>query len=266
MPSTKTAPKPAKTAKATKPTAARMTLKEVMSLLEKAGSAQTKKTYARHGVDGPMFGVSFAFLKTLYKKIKVDHELALSLWNSGNFDARNLAVKIVDPSKMSSADLDQWAATKTARMCGGYVAFLTAETSMGKEKAEKWLRSSDGQTLDSAWTTVGALAMINETIPDSWFAEKLAQIEKTIQSAPNTRRYAMNQALIQIGCRNATLRKAAEATAKRIGTVEIDHGDTSCQTPAAVEYIGKCWDRSKAMKFESPAAHERSRESMRTRC
>ena len=43
---------------------ARLTLAEAMSALEKAGSAQTRKTYARHGVTLPMFGVSFAFLKT----------------------------------------------------------------------------------------------------------------------------------------------------------------------------------------------------------
>jgi glycosyltransferase A (GT-A) superfamily protein (DUF2064 family) len=41
-------------------TAARMTFAEAMHALEKAGSAQTRKTYARHGAEGPMFGMSFA--------------------------------------------------------------------------------------------------------------------------------------------------------------------------------------------------------------
>ena len=63
--------------KPAKPAAARMTLAEAMSALEKAGSAQTRKTYARHGATEPMFGVSFATLKTLVKRIDVDHELAL---------------------------------------------------------------------------------------------------------------------------------------------------------------------------------------------
>ena len=39
-----------------------MTLDDVMTELEAAGSAQTCKTYARHGMPGPMFGVSFAEL------------------------------------------------------------------------------------------------------------------------------------------------------------------------------------------------------------
>jgi hypothetical protein len=45
--------------------AERMTLAEAMHALEKAGSAQTRKTYARHGAEEPMFGVSFAVMKTL---------------------------------------------------------------------------------------------------------------------------------------------------------------------------------------------------------
>jgi hypothetical protein len=50
----------------------------------------------------------------------------------------------------------------------------------------------------------------------------------------------------------------------RIGPVEVDHGETACKTPDAVTYIAKLWERAK--KFESPAAAERARESMRTRC
>ena len=79
---------------AAKAAPSRLPLAEVMAALEKAGTEQNRKTWARHGVTGPMFGVSFAYLKTLMKRIKVDHELALSLWDTGNFDARNLAVKI----------------------------------------------------------------------------------------------------------------------------------------------------------------------------
>ena len=79
---TNTKSKPATTAKAatkSKAAPARMTLAETMTALEQAGSAQTRKTYARHGAPEPMFGVSFATLKTLVKRIKVDHELALAL-------------------------------------------------------------------------------------------------------------------------------------------------------------------------------------------
>lgn len=243
-----------------------MSLHETMSALEKAGTAQTRKTYARHGASEPMFGVSFATLKTLYKRIGINQELAEALWNTGNFDARNLAVKIADPAGISSKELDRWAATPACRMCGGYVGHLAAESPHALTKAEKWLGASNESTRFAAWSLIAAMAMIDESTPDSWFAERLAQIEKTIHSAPNEHRYMMNQAVICIGCRNASLRKSAVAAAKRIGTVEVDYGDTDCHTPDATASIEKAWTHLKLKGFESPAAHERSRESMRTRC
>lgn len=256
---TKSAPKSVK-----KPAAA-MTLKETMQTLEKAGSAQTRKTYLRHGAPEPMFGVSFATLKTLWKKIGVNHDLALALWKTKNFDARNLAYKLVDPAQMSPADLDEWAAEPNSRMCGAYIAHIAVEGPHAKAKADQWLGSSKENLRCAGWTLVSAMAMIDETTPDTWFSQRLAEIEK-IKSAPNTQRYIMNNALIMIGCRNASLRKSALAVAKRIGKVEVDHGDTSCKTPGAIEYIEKTWAHSKSKGFETPAAHERARESMRTRC
>ena len=76
----------------------------------------------------------------------------------------------------------------------------------------------------------------------------------------------MNRAVITIGGRSAGLRKAALAASKRIGKVEVDHGDTACETPDATEYIEKAWAHAKAKGFASPAAQERARELPRLRC
>ena len=74
-----------------------MNLTETMRALEAAGTAQNRKIYARHGVGGEMFGVSYADLGKLERKIRVDQELAEELWATGNHDARVLATKIADP-------------------------------------------------------------------------------------------------------------------------------------------------------------------------
>jgi len=266
MPTAKTStkkPAPSKTSK-TKP---RMSFAEAMSELKKAGSAQTKKTYTRHGATEPMFGVSFATLKILTKRIDVDHELALALWETGNFDARNLAVKIVDPARMTSADLDRWAVeTSMSRMCGGYVGMLAAEGPHGAKKAAEWLASSDLRKRSAGWSLLGQLAQRDETIPDSFFEKRLAEIERSIHGAPNAERELMNMAVVMIGLRNRGLKKSALAAAKRIGKVEVDHGDTACKTPDAAEYIEKTWAHATSKGFESPAAAERKREVPRRRC
>ena len=262
---TKKAPSPKSATNKARAPATRMSLAEAMRTLEKAGSEQARKTYARHGAKEPMFGVSFATLKELVKRIGVDQELARALWETGNFDARILAVKIADPARMTSAELDRWAGDMTTRMCCGYVAMLAAEGPHGAAKAAEWLAPGSPRR-GAGWILAGHLAQLDPTTPDSHFLARLAEIEKTIHTAPNSDREAMNMAVIQIGCRNAALRKAATAAAKRIGKVEVDHGDTACKTPDAAQYIDKCWAHSKSKGFESPAAQERSRESQRTRC
>lgn len=263
MASTRTVKKPAKKT-AAKPTAGRMSVDEVMRVLEKAGSADTKKTYARHGAKEPMFGVRFGTLKVLVDQIGIDQEFALALWSTKNQDARNLAMKIADPAKIRSADLDRWAKENTMRMCAPYIASLAAESPHAAAKVRDWLASSDDELRASGWTLIAQLANLDEKTADDWFAKRLAQIEKTIHSSPSVERGSMNAAVIAIGGRSAGLRKLATAAAKRIGPVEVDHGETACATPDAVSSIAKLWERAK--KFDSPAAAERARESMRTRC
>jgi 3-methyladenine DNA glycosylase AlkD len=243
-----------------------MTLAQAMAALEKAGSEQTRKTYARHGVTAPMFGVSFATLKTMVKQIGVDHALARELWNTGNHDARTLAVKVADPAKVTPAELDRWARGMRVRSCGGYVPSLAGESPHGPKKAREWLAAKDETMRVNGWTLAGILTHAAEGESDEWFLGLVQRIEQTIHQSTNDERYAMNGALIAFGGRSPTLREAATIAADKIGVVEVDHGDTSCQTPQALAYIEKAWAYAKAKNFASPAAQERAREPMRTRC
>ena len=243
-----------------------MSFADTMAALKAAGTEQTRKTYLRHGAQEPLFGVNFSTLKTLHKSIGVDHELAIALWDSSNLDARNLAVKIVDPMQMSEAQLDAWAQCDVPRTCGAYVAEVASEGRYAISRVGTWLVSQDEAQRATGWTLVSVMAMRDEGLPERWFSDRLAEIEKSIHQAPNAQRGPLNMALIMIGCRNAALREAASAAAKRIGKVDIDHGDTACKTADAADSIDKAWTHSISKGFESPAVHERSRKSARLRC
>jgi 3-methyladenine DNA glycosylase AlkD len=243
-----------------------MTLAAVMAELKKNGSAQTAKIYARHGAGGSIFGVSFATLKTLMKRIRVDHELAMALWDTGNFDARNLAVKVVDPQRMTVRDLERWAKEAGMRTLASYVGGLAAESPHGETLLASWLGSRNERLRCAGWQLLSCLAMRSESIPDRVFEKRLADIERTIHAAPNGERHSMNAAMIAIGCRSAALRAATLAASRRIGRVEVDHGETACETPDAAAYIAKTWAHSTSKGFPTPAAHERSRELLRLRC
>jgi len=132
---------------AAKVPAARMSLSEVMAILERLGTEQTRKTWARHGAKGPMFGVLFGELFKLMKRIDVDHELARELWATGNVDARNLAMKIADPMAMTPDELDLWAIENPLRMCNLYIATLAAEGPHARNKLREWITASNESLL-----------------------------------------------------------------------------------------------------------------------
>src|SRR2546422_9884344 len=88
---------------------------DVMKALEKLGSAQTKKTYRRHGCPEPFFGVKIADMKALIKKLKINNDTALAkeLYRTGNSDAMYLAGLICDGRQLTRRDLNDWAKKAT---------------------------------------------------------------------------------------------------------------------------------------------------------
>lgn len=217
-------------------------LEQVMAELEANGSEQTRKTYRRHGVTGKQFGVNYGFMKPFAKKIKVDHELAKSLWATGNHDAQVLAGMIADPQQADDALLDSWANDLYNYALGDAVTSFTARTPLARKKAKEWMNSDVEWISMVGWHILGDLAMNNPDLPDEYFLPYLDTIERDLHSSMNRTRYGMNNALIAIGSR-PTLRARTIEVAKNLGKVIVDHGDTSCKTPDAITYIQKIEDR-----------------------
>ena len=67
----------------------------------------------------------------------------------------------------------------------------------------------------------------------------LKMIEGSIDNAKGRVRYTMNGFVIAAGSFVEPLFDKAKATAKKIGKVEVDMGETSCKVPLATEYLDK---------------------------
>lgn len=216
-----------------------MTTETVLAELESLGTEQTRKIYRRHGAGENLYGVSYASFGALKKRIKVDHDLALGLWASGNYDARILATMIADPERVDARLMETWAKDLENYALSDALAGLFGKTKHAKAKAEKWLGAKSEWVARTGWLLVAQLAQNDKELPDDYFERHLEAIERDIHSSRNRVRDAMNSAVIAIGARNAALEAKAIAAAKRIGKVEVDHGETGCKTPDAVEYILK---------------------------
>jgi 3-methyladenine DNA glycosylase AlkD len=222
-----------------------MNVQEALDTLKSLGTEQNRKIYRRHGAGEDVYGVSFANLKDLKKKIKIDHELAVALWNSGNHDARMLAGMIADPQRLDAETLDAWARGLRNYVETDALGDLASRASHARETMARWMASDAEWTASAGWRILAHVAMNGEGLPDEYFERFLATIERDIHDNPNRVRHEMNNALIAIGIRNPALQQKAEAAAARIGKVEVEHGETGCKTPEAIGYIRKAVERKR---------------------
>jgi 3-methyladenine DNA glycosylase AlkD len=227
-----------------------MLASDVLAKLKRLGKKKTAEIYRRHGASGEVWGVSFADLGALKKQIKLDHNVAQSLWKSGVVDAQTLALMVADPMTLTSEEADEWLAQARADVLLGYLAQVVARTSFARDKLQRWTQSEDEFPRTAGYTLLCSLLAADQ-IPDEEARQYLNAIESTIRDSPNRARHAMNMALIAIGSNKAALKKEAIAAAGRIGKVEVDHGKTSCKTPDAAAYIRKASAKGRGRKRQA---------------
>jgi hypothetical protein len=221
-----------------------VTVDEILATLRKLGKPQTAAIYQRHGAGAGVLGVLTSELVRLQKKIKTDHALALKLWKSGIPEARILALLVADPEKLTSAEVETMAKEGPLRFLGSYLSGLLARSPIGEEKMRAWMKSPDENVREAGYGIFGArLRDDADSVGDAEAERALERIEKEIHRAPNRAKHAMNMGLISIGIYKPGLRKKAIEAARRIGKVEVDHGETNCTTPDAMAYIEKAAKR-----------------------
>ncbi|KAA0797047.1 DNA alkylation repair protein [Bacillus tropicus] len=227
-----------------------MLLEEVMQQLEEYGTEQNRKTYKNHGAKEPLFGVSFANLKLLKKKIKKDHDLAILLWETKNMDAMTLATMILDPKKVTTELLNKWVQEVDYYCLMDVLMTAICTSPIAIERMEDWTKSDDEWIGRAGWSLLANIAIKNKTLQDDFFSPYLEEIKENIHNEKNRKKEAMNSALIAIGIRNEDLEQTAIEIARKIGKVQVDHGATSCKTPDAESYIKKARERAAKKKVK----------------
>ncbi|MGI9243406.1 MAG: DNA alkylation repair protein [Verrucomicrobiales bacterium] len=220
---------------------------EILKELEGMGSDSTKRMLMKnHGVREPCFGVKIGDMKAIVKRVKVDHQLALDLYATGNYDAMYLAGLIADDAKMTKRDLQSWASKAYGgSLPGSTVAAVTAGGRYGWEMGLKWIDAKKPMVAATGWATLAGLVATREDADlDLGGVKKLmARVQDEIGSAPDAVRYQMNHFIIAVGCYIEPLKKLAIKAGEKIGKVEADLGSNSCKIPFAPDYIRKVEDR-----------------------
>ena len=176
----------------------------------------------------------------------MDYQLALDLYDTGNYDAMYLAGLIADDARMTKRDLQRW----VSKAYGGClasttVASVTAQGRYGWEMATKWIDSPKERVAAAGWATLSSLvALVDDTELDLPALKRLLQrVEKTILKSPAIVRYEMNGFVISVGAYVKSLTDVAIRTGETIGPVTADLGKNACQIPYSPSYIRKIEQR-----------------------
>jgi 3-methyladenine DNA glycosylase AlkD len=219
-----------------------MTLAETLKELEKAGSPGIKKILMNHGAKEPLYGVKVGDLKIIHKSIKNNQQLAMELFETGNYDAMYLAGLVADGAKMTRNQLDGWAKKAYCSGISEYtVPWVTSESKEAMSLAEEWIDSKNESVAVTGWATLSSIVSVTQD--DDLDIKKLKalmdRVAKDIHKAPNRVRYVMNGFVLASGGFVISLTDHALSIAGKIGDVEVDMNGTACKVPSVADYLKK---------------------------
>lgn len=228
-----------------------MTVDEILSQLESLGDPARRKLNAKAGAPENQFGVKLGDLRTLAKKIKTDHELALALWETGNVEAQLLATLVIEPKTLSAKDLDRLTRSTTCPQVADWLsAYVVANHPEKDSLREKWMKSKERWSARAGWNLTASRinkgsvnkGAVNKGDDALDLSELLDRIEKEMpKSAPEVQ-WTMNNTLAAIGIHHPKLRKRAVAIGEKIGLYRdwpVSKGCTPPYVPVWVEAMVK---------------------------
>ncbi|MES2047046.1 MAG: DNA alkylation repair protein [Pseudomonadota bacterium] len=232
-----------------------MTANDIVAELTLLANVQIKKTWMAHGAQEPCLGVKIEDMKKIKKRVKLDYQLALDLYDTGIADAMYLAGLIADDAKMSKADLQKWVEAASCGWVAEYtVPWVASASPHGREMALKWMASKDASIAAAGWQTYSSLVAItaDEQLDLAEIESLLQRVAASIGQQPNRVKYVMNNFVIAVACHVLPLHQFAVDTANAIGKVAVDLVG-ACKIPFAPDYIKKFQARSEiGKKRKSP--------------
>jgi 3-methyladenine DNA glycosylase AlkD len=196
----------------------RWTRAEVLRELAGLGDPSVREKLEYFGIHASKaHGVSAPVLHKFAKHIGQDHKLAHELWNSGIHEAKVLAALIGEPEKVTSAEMDRWAAAFDSwDVVDGACRYLYSDAEPAWEKIYSWSKRPEEYVKRAAFSLAAYLSYRDKQARDTDFVKFLGVIEREAHDERNFVKKAVNWALRQIGKRNRNLNKQAIRAAERI--------------------------------------------------
>lgn len=222
-----------------------MNTKQAMARLQELGDEKRRAFNAKRGAGDNQFGVKTGDIRKLAKEIKTDHELGLSLWETGNADAQMLAILLVRPKDLSAQQLTTMAKEGVCEWVADWLSSYVIKKHPNTEPVrEKWMKSRDAMTKRAGWSlTAHRVAKSPDGLDLSGLLDR---IEKEAPKAPAPAQWTMNVCLVEIGVHHAECRDRALAIGEELGLYRDFPVPKGCTSPYAPVYIQAMLERQKA--------------------
>ncbi|KAA6431593.1 DNA alkylation repair protein [Dyadobacter flavalbus] len=223
------------------------TLKKTLSQLEALGSEKMREFNKKHGVGNNQFGVKMGDIRTLAKKIKTNHPLALELWNTGNIDARFLAILLIDPKQLSTDEISEMVKSERFTHVADWLYTYVIKLHSDNETLRKeWMHSEDPMCARAGWSLTSGCVARNPDILN--LPALLDRIETEMPNAAPEAQWTMNSTLAQIGIRFPEYRARALGIGEKLGIYRDFPVSKGCTSPFAPIWINEMVRRQELEK------------------
>jgi 3-methyladenine DNA glycosylase AlkD len=215
---------------------ATMTLDETLRHLKALGNEKMRVQNTRHGAGDNQFGVSLGDIRGLAKRIRTDHPLALSLWETGNVDAQFLAALVIQPRKLSAKEMDRMVRSITfVRVADWLIAYVVRQHPDKEALRRDWMAAADRWAARAGWDlTAERVAKSPEGLD---LPALLDRIESEMAEADPEVQWTMNNTLAAIGIHFPKHRKRAIAIGEKLGIYRDYPVSNGCTSPFAPIWI-----------------------------
>jgi 3-methyladenine DNA glycosylase AlkD len=195
----------------------------VLAWLKRHGNRHDRAAMgARYGIHADKaLGVPMAAMLSLAKRLGTDHELALSLWDTGWYEARMVAALVDDPTRVTARQMDRWCRDfDNWGICDTVCFKLFDRTPHAFSKVAQWAKSPAEFVRRGAFALLACLALHDKTAPDDRFIRCLRLIETGALDERNFVKKSVSWALRAIGERNVELNTEALKLARRLASAQ----------------------------------------------
>lgn len=215
-----------------------MTLEDALAQLKAQGDEKVRTRNRKNGAGDNQFGVAMGDIRKLAAKIKTDHALAMELWDTGNIDARLLAVLVLAPKHLSRDVVDRLVRDADFPQLADWLnAYVVKDHPDRESLRQAWMEDDNPWAARAGWNlTAGRIAKKPEGLD---LVALLDRIESEMPEAAAPAQWTMNNCLAGIGIHHPKLRTRALAIGERLGIYRDYPVSKGCTSPFAPIWINE---------------------------